>query len=158
MAMAFLLPDNPLSPAGWLPQGLGLLSLWERSATGLCRFDALLRRLRTFTCPSRHLHLIELLANGIDAQTGCFLRVVQDAARAIERAGVQFEELACSQLFLHATVFITIGGMHRRGLPALFDCLAFAATKRSPIAMPAGPCLSFDACEPPANAALIPMQ
>lgn len=84
-------------------------------------FVWLLSRFRTFTGPSRHRHVVELLANGIDAQASCFLRVVQDATRAIKGAGVQFEEFACSQFFLHATVFIAIGGMHPRRLPVLFD-------------------------------------
>ena len=76
-----LLPDRPLSPAGWLPQGFVLVADIVFGA-GTCgsgavtfpwRINCLLRRLRAFAGPARHGHVIELLAVGVDAQARAFL-------------------------------------------------------------------------------------
>ena len=63
------------SRAGSLPQGFMVIADVvydaETCGSGAVRFRAifvwLLRRLRTFTGPSRHCHVIELLTDGIDA-------------------------------------------------------------------------------------------
>ena len=57
----------------------------------------------------------------VSTEASAFFRVVQDAARAIERACVELEGLTRSKRAFDAAVFVPISRMHQSRLPSSFE-------------------------------------